>query len=520
MFAKFLVSFALFLSESPKYLKIKGFFRNLFENPHFKLKRYFDILMIFIVLSSIVLLIQEVKQTLDPWLVFYNYTIVTVIFLVEYILRLWIYNDIHTLILKEHDKASYLNQPLPVFKLITTILAKKFEFVRSPSAIIDILAILPSYRPLRVLRVFLLFRVVKILRYTQSIQIFLRVLYAKKFELSTLVIFVGFIIFISAVLLYIFEGNGQNSSLTNFWDAIYWALVTMATVGYGDITPVTFEGQVVAMLVIIAGIGVVSFATSIIVSEFSEKLGDMQIDDTLKRVEVLQDIHLILGYSTMARELAMYLQKDAFNVVVLDTDHMKVKQALKDGFFALHADATKLETYHEMNLNQHHKIKACMCLIDNEVQNIFITLTLRSIHPELKIYTKANSHSLVKKLKLAGAYHVFHSYETMAKMAKVYISHPVVFDTMNSLISTNGDYGVKEIYLTSLSSSVGKCLQEMDFKSMKLLLLGVARKEQAFIFNPKADFTFKEHDTLVVIGHNIALEEFTPKVIIPKKRRR
>lgn len=508
MLIRIALAFALFLASSKRYLFVKHFFRNLLENPNYKYKKYFDFLMIFVVLSSIYLLILEVTNPLGPILTIYNDRVVTTIFVFEYLLRLWVYNDTHTLIIKERDKASFLNHKLKISTLLKHIILKKFEYVRQPTAIIDLLAILPSYRPLRILRVFLLFRVVKLLRYTKSIQSFLTVLYTKKFELYTLLVFSAFIIFISSVLLYVFEGDGKNESINNFADAIYWALVTVSTVGYGDITPVTLEGRIITILVIVAGIGILSFATSIIVSAFTEKLDELRLEQVMKTTEELSEFYLVLGYSSMAQQVLKQLKQEKIDIVVVDTNKDKVVLAQKEGFIAVEGDATKLHTYHEMNLSKVQKIKAALCLINDEVQNVFITLTVKSISPKIPIYSRANTKSVVQKLKLAGAKEVLYAFGTVGNMAKEFVLQPVVFDSINALISGNGKHSISEIKLSSHDLPVGKMLKEIDFQSMKLILLGIASQDTPFVFNPPKEYVLQAYDMILVVGQVSSLEHF------------
>ncbi len=515
MLRRIVVGFASFLAGSPRYTRFKRFFHDLFENTHKPYKKYFDILMIFIVVSSIFLLIQEVNHDLPPWLLFYNYEVVTVIFLTEYLLRMWVYSDIHKIIIDENDKSSFLSHKMKLWPLFWKIIANKLEYVRSPAAIIDLLAILPSYRPLRVLRVFLLFRVIKLLRYTKSLQSFMTVLYAKKFELFTLLIFLAFIVFISGVLIYVFEGSGQNENITDFFHALYWALVTISTVGYGDISPVTVEGRAVSMIVIIAGIGILSFATSIIVSAFTERLDELKSERSFEEAENLKRFYLVCGYSSMAQMVTYKLKRQGFDIVVIDRDKEKVDQARQDGHVAIHGEATKLHTYHEMNLYKVERIIAALTLISDEVQNIYITLTLKSLSSKINTYARAQTPALVKKLYLAGADHVLYPFESIGKLAHEYIQHPIAFDALTMMIEGHQNTSVNEIPLFKHDKPVGKKLKDIDFFALRLILLGVKR-DGVFIFNPGEEFLFRENDIMIVVGKVHHVSHLKDVVLIRK----
>lgn len=501
MIGNMLLTLSLFLARSPDYYNFKLFFKNLLENQNYIYKKYFDFLMIFVVVSSILLLIQEVKHDLPHWLIIYNYYIVTTVFAIEYLLRLWVYDDMHETIIKEYENASFLSTKLKLPPLLLKLILAKFNYIKSPAAIIDLLAILPSYRPLRVLRVFLLFRVIKLLRYTKSIQNFLSVIQAKTFELLTLLLFLAFVMFISAVLIYVFEGNGQNPNINTFFESLYWALVTISTVGYGDISPVTTEGRVISMLVIITGVTILAFATSIIVSAFTEKLDELKAEKSILEVNRLDHFYLICGYSKMAQMIAEKLKHQKLPIVIIDRDKERVSQAQKDGYVTIFGDAAKLNTYTQMGKNPHQKIKAALSFVNDEIQNIYITLTLKSLSNTIKIYAKANSRSMVKKLKLAGAQNILYSYENIGQIAKEYVANPIAFDAVNALTSGLTKTHLGQLTLYAHDYPVGRSLKEIDFFALKVILIAIER-EGDFIFKPDDDFIFKEHDILMVIGEN------------------
>jgi len=246
---KALVAFAFYLDSNQTYKKVKRFFWRLMNDDSFIYKRIFDFFMFFLVLISVGILIYDIKNKVHPILEDFDFYFVTSIFLIEYIIRLWVYNDIHKIIIQEYEEASFLGRNFRLGKVIKEILLKKWEYIRSPFAIIDLLAILPGYRPLRIFRIFVIFRLFKLLRYTKSINTFIEVLANKKFELFILLIAVGFVTFIGGAVIYVFEAHA-NPKIANFFDAIYWSLITISTVGYGDITPVTHEGRVLTMVLI------------------------------------------------------------------------------------------------------------------------------------------------------------------------------------------------------------------------------------------------------------------------------
>ncbi|WP_245831916.1 potassium channel family protein [Solemya velesiana gill symbiont] len=264
-FARYVVRRCYALEDSARYKQVKGFFYDLLENPRSRIKPYFDIFMILLVLSSVYLLIYDIKEDIGDFGRLFEIYAVS-IFLVEYLLRLWIYNDSHSIFIEHYERAEFLEQPFRLGPPFREVLVKKWNYMTTP------LAIIPSYRPLRFLRIFLLFRLFKLFRYARSINEFVKVLSEKRFELFTLGIFLAFVVVISASAIYFFEARAEGGEIENFFDGIYWALVTISTVGYGDITPMSTEGRVITLVLIICGIVVISFTTSVIVAAFNDKM--------------------------------------------------------------------------------------------------------------------------------------------------------------------------------------------------------------------------------------------------------
>lgn len=149
----------------------------------------------------------------------------------------------------------------------------KYPF--SPMAIIDLLSILPSltiisngFRVLRVLRMIRVLRVFKALRYSRSIKILRNVLRSSRDSLIAVCALAGGYILISALVIF----NVEPETFNTFFDAIYWATVSLTTVGYGDIYPVTTVGRIITMISAISGVAVVALPAGIITAGYMNEL--------------------------------------------------------------------------------------------------------------------------------------------------------------------------------------------------------------------------------------------------------
>lgn len=256
------------------YKKIKSQVFEIIEVGKSLPSRIFDV---FIIIMIILTLITVIAETFDiPSFcqnIFDKFEIVSVIvFTIEYILRIW--------------TADLLHPEL-------SPLRARLKYIVSFMAIIDLLAILPFYLPffikidlraLRALRVVRLLRIFKINRYTNALNTIGQVFKNKASQLISSIMIVGLLMIIASVLMYNIESAAQPETFSNAIEAMWWAVATLTTVGYGDVYPITAAGKVLATIIAFLGIGMVAVPTGIITAGFSElvKSDDKQEKDEKK----------------------------------------------------------------------------------------------------------------------------------------------------------------------------------------------------------------------------------------------
>lgn len=216
--------------------------------------RFYNSTMIFIIIVSIIPL--AMKEAPYVWNVIDK--VCVVIFIIDYILRLITADYKYD----SHRAVSFIRYP---FSLM---------------AIIDLLSILPSFillnKGLKLLRLFRMakalrvLRVLKFLRYSKSFDIIISVMKRSKESLIAVCTFAIAYILVSALVVF----NVEPESFNNFFEAVYWATVSLTTVGYGDIYPVTSIGRIITMVSSIFGIAVVALPAGIITAGYMKELED------------------------------------------------------------------------------------------------------------------------------------------------------------------------------------------------------------------------------------------------------
>lgn len=156
---------------------------------------------------------------------------------------------------------------------------RKLKFIFSFFGLIDFLAILPFYlsfgvdlRSLRTLRFVRLFRVFKLVRYNRAIKHFTNAISTAKEEILLFLFVTVILIYLSAVGIYYFENEAQPEHFSSIFSSLWWAIVTLTTVGYGDIYPITVGGRVFTFFILLIGLGIVAIPTGIISSALTKTI--------------------------------------------------------------------------------------------------------------------------------------------------------------------------------------------------------------------------------------------------------
>ena len=516
--ARLVVRMAYLLKSAEHYQRIKRFFYNILENQNYPYKRYFDLFMIILIFSSVFILIREVRHTVNDFWAMFNDYIISIIFLVEYVLRFWVVNHTADIIITQYEKDELLQRKFRFGRALFKVLVAKWKHATSVSAVIDLLAIMPFFHELRLLRLFILFRVFKIFRYTQNMQYFGSVISHKKFELFTLLTFASVVVFVSSVLIYVMEANNDSSPINTLFDAFYWSIVTISTVGYGDVTPVTKEGQSVAIIVIISGIAVISFATSIVVSAFTDKLEDIRENKMISDIRKLKHFYLICGYGDVAHQTASKLRRSGRNVVVLATDADRIRQAIENNLFALKLDPASSATYRYIGVDLQKHASAVLLLRDSDVLNVYTALTLRDITHTLKMLAILHEKSNRRKLQLAGVHGIVYAQEIVGILSKEYSGKPIAFETMNMLRAENSTTDMIEIVIDELIITHFKKVKDLNIRKHRLVLIGISKLDvESFVFNPVDETELNAGDILVVVGEISMIGEF--RIHIHKTKR-
>lgn len=230
---------------------MKASIKSIVEINDNKLSRFFSFFIQALILLSIITFSVETIPDLKPQTKIILQSIelfCVIIFSLEYVLRIYVADN-------------------------------KLRFIFSFYGLIDLLAILPFYlsfgvdlRSLRALRFLRLFRVLKLVRYNRAMNHFTRAITSAKEEIFLFVFITLILIYFSAVGIYYFENQAQPEHFSSIFDSLWWSIITLTTVGYGDVYPITVGGKVFTFFILMIGLGIVAIPTGIISSALTKSI--------------------------------------------------------------------------------------------------------------------------------------------------------------------------------------------------------------------------------------------------------
>lgn len=213
--------------------------------------KLFDVILLYtIVISLITIVLESIHSLQERYILLFHVIewIVTIIFTIEYMLRLM-------------------------------IVRRPWNYAKSFFGVIDLLSILPSYISLlipgsqflmaiRILRLLRVFRIFKLGQYLKDSFIIIKALRESRYKITVFLITVLLLVFVLGSVMYVIEGH-VNEGFDNIPRAVYWAIITLTTVGYGDIIPITPAGQFIASIVMILGYAIIAVPTGIVTASIT-----------------------------------------------------------------------------------------------------------------------------------------------------------------------------------------------------------------------------------------------------------
>ncbi len=253
------------------------------QNPKFeKQGRMVNILLIAMISLNVIAIILESEPELHSRFrqAFWAFEVFSVIiFTIEYLVRVWSSIDLQ----ETHDSSPVIG---------------RIKYMLSPMALIDLASILPFYLSLyividlRILRILRMLRLFKLTRYSRALSALLDVLQKESSTLFAATVVLFMMLILAATGIYFLENDVQHQAFGSIPKAMWWAIVTLTTLGYGDVVPVTNMGKMFAGLIGLIGVGMLALPAAILATGFAENLNQRRQKYNLFIAHFLRDGHI------------------------------------------------------------------------------------------------------------------------------------------------------------------------------------------------------------------------------------
>jgi len=285
-------------------------------------------------------------------------------------------------------------------------------------------------------------------------------------------------------------------------EALYMTVITVFTVGFREVRPLSTAGMYFTICVIFVGVFALFFIISSLIrytfrEAFRETFGRRRMD---LRIRKLEGHHIVCGFGRVGEVVCDTLADHGADFVVIERDPERLSEAEDKGYLFLEGDATETETLVQAGVS---RARGLVCALESDADNLFTTLSARSLNKGIVIVTRCVSADSVEKLQYAGADRVISPYYISGRRMASYLLRPGVFDYLD-LVShgVSLDYRLEELQVQPGSPLDGKTIGEMDIKARTGAMIIAVRKDGDERFNTSPDKSTRidAGDLLIALG--------------------
>ncbi len=291
----------------------------------------------------------------------------------------------------------------------------------------------------------------------------------------------------------------------DFLDSFYMTIITISTTGFKEVKPLSTEGRVLTIFLIISGVLTMAYTGG--------KAAQILIENQIfrrrrmaKNLDVIRDHYIVCGYGRSGRQICDSLVENKFSFVVIENDREKIEKIIEKNFLFVHGDASNDEILIKAGVE---RAKGLVSVVRTDAENVFTTLSAKGINPDLFIVARAIEEDTEAKLRKAGANRVVKPYElSTARMINLLL-RPGIIDFIDNVARHEKRLiSMEEIVVNSNSKLTGKTLQESAIRQdLNIIIVGINRGEGDFIYNPVSSSIIEADDKLIAIGEESNLQK-------------
>tara|TARA_B100000214_G_scaffold324426_1_gene261402 strand:+ start:120 stop:1151 length:1032 start_codon:yes stop_codon:yes gene_type:complete len=306
-----------------------------------------------------------------------------------------------------------------------------------------------------------------------------------------------------SLLIFLFFLGALGYRITEGWDwgdCLWMVLITVTTIGFGEVEVLSASGRVVTFLIIGGGLFVVQLTLQrfIQLSElgYFVKLEELRLRRLIRR---MNNHVIICGYGRTGKEIAEQLKTEKISTLIIEIDSSRKTEAEEKGFNVLLADATMDET---LLLAGVKNCRSLVVTLPSDAANLYVVLSAKALNDTCRLIARAANEEATNKLKLAGADAVVSPYVAAGRTMAASALRPIAVDFMDLLAGS--DFEIEEFKLTDDIDKIeifkGKYENECDFSKPGEALLLATKVKGQLISNPKNKVILTSGMILIFLG--------------------
>jgi len=290
------------------------------------------------------------------------------------------------------------------------------------------------------------------------------------------------------------------------FDALYMTTITVTTIGFREVFPLSGGGRVFTMVLAFAGVGVIlviasEFARVMIETDLRRVLG---IRRELKLMKKLRNHIVVCGYGRMGSAVVEVLRQRGISFVVVALDPDRCRELEDQDLPMVRGDATNEKVLSSTNIGNAKTVITCLA---DDAHNVYTILLARQLNPGINIIARAVETGAEERLQLAGADRVLNPYQIGGTRLALTAIKPTVTDFIDqSLLGSSVELELAEIVIEPASELAGKTLAGADVRRQFGIIVVALKRGERVIFNPDADECIEGGDVLVALGPLAAIE--------------
>jgi voltage-gated potassium channel len=297
----------------------------------------------------------------------------------------------------------------------------------------------------------------------------------------------------------------------DFLEALYMSIITLSTVGYREVQPLSDAGRVFVIVYLVAGLGVFFYG----VAQIGEAVLQAQLCDWFGRrrmekiIRKMKDHYVVCGFGRMGRHVCAQLAAKGLPFVAIDKDEDVLLECKEKDWLFVQGDATEDRILSHAGIEQARGLAA---VLPKDADNVYVTLSARILAPDVQIIARASDEKGVTKMRKAGASRVVSLYTAGAVKIAHFFIHPNVNEFLDVVTTEGTELDLAEVAVKPETPFAGQTIEEADFAAKGVVIVGLREATGRLLLPPRRDQQIQAGDSLIALGRADVIDALTSSV--------